>query len=34
MADFLAGYPDLAPGAAWRGWLGVMLAANEVLYVD
>ena len=34
MAEFLAGYPDLAPGAAWRGWLGVMLAENEVLYVD
>ncbi|MFM8933586.1 MAG: PSD1 and planctomycete cytochrome C domain-containing protein [Gemmataceae bacterium] len=34
LAEFLAGYPNRSPGEAWRGWLGVMLAANEVLYVD
>lgn len=34
MAEFLAEYPSAAKPDAWRGWLGVMLAANEVLYVD
>jgi uncharacterized small protein (DUF1192 family) len=34
MAEFLAEYPSAAKAEAWRGWLGVMLAANEVLYVD
>ena len=34
LAEFLAGYPKPDRDDAWRGWLGVMLAANEVLYVD
>ena len=34
LAEFLAAYPPMAKTQAWRGWLAVMLAANEVLYVD
>ena len=34
LAEFLAAYPPMAKTEAWRGWLAVMLAANEVLYVD
>ena len=36
MEIFLAGYPaaDGASGSAWAGWLGVMMASSEVLYVD